>query len=64
MAMAPTLFWHRRDLRLADNTGLHAAVALGPAVTGVVVLDPAILTPPELAADGAGPAVVSGGEPD
>ena len=46
MAPARTLFWHRRDLRLADNTGLHAAAALGPAVTGVYVLDPAILTPP------------------
>ena len=41
-----TLFWHRRDLRLADNTGLKAAAALGPAVTGVYVLDPAIITPP------------------
>jgi len=47
MAPARTLFWHRRDLRLADNTGLQAAVALGPAVTGVYVLDPAIITPPE-----------------
>jgi len=34
------LFWHRRDLRLADNRGLAAAVAATPAVTGVVVLDP------------------------
>ena len=42
-----TLFWHRRDLRLADNTGLQAAAALGPAVTGVYVLDPAIITPPQ-----------------
>ena len=42
-----TLFWHRRDLRLADNTGLKAAAALGPAVTGVYVLDPAIITPPQ-----------------
>jgi deoxyribodipyrimidine photo-lyase len=41
-----TLFWHRRDLRLADNLGLEAAVALGPAVTGVYVLDPALITPP------------------
>ena len=47
MAMTRTLFWHRRDLRLADNTGLQAAVALGPAVTGVYVLDPALITPPE-----------------
>ena len=47
MAMTRTLFWHRRDLRLADNTGLQAAVALGPVVTGVYVLDPALITPPE-----------------
>ena len=47
MASARTLFWHRRDLRLGDNTGLQAAVALGPAVTGVYVLDPAMITPPE-----------------
>ncbi|MGC6482570.1 MAG: FAD-binding domain-containing protein [Synechococcus sp.] len=46
MASARTLFWHRRDLRLGDNSGLQAAVALGPAVTGVYVLDPAIITPP------------------
>jgi deoxyribodipyrimidine photo-lyase len=37
------LFWHRRDLRLADNLGLEAAAAATPAVTGVFVLDPAIL---------------------
>ena len=41
------LFWHRRDLRLADNRGLAAAVAATPALTGVFVLDPALL---ELAA--------------
>ena len=46
MTAPRTLFWHRRDLRLADNTGLHAAAALGPAVTGVYVLDPVILNPP------------------
>ena len=46
MTAPRTLFWHRRDLRLADNTGLQAAAALGPAVTGVYVLDPAILNPP------------------
>ena len=34
------LFWHRRDLRLADNRGLAAALAATPAVTGVVLLDP------------------------
>ncbi|MGB5134442.1 MAG: FAD-binding domain-containing protein [Prochlorococcaceae cyanobacterium] len=37
------LFWHRRDLRLADNLGLAAATSATPAVTGVFVLDPAIL---------------------
>ncbi|MFN9622217.1 MAG: FAD-binding domain-containing protein [Cyanobacteriota bacterium] len=43
------LFWHRRDLRLADNLGLAAAAAATPAVTGVVVLDPALLSSPDLA---------------
>ena len=47
MSSPRTLFWHRRDLRLADNTGLQAAVALGPAVTGVYVLDPLLITPPQ-----------------
>ena len=42
-----TLFWHRRDLRLADNLGLCAAVEISPAVTGVYVLDPQVITPPE-----------------
>jgi len=46
--MAPErwLFWHRRDLRLADNLGLAAAAASTPAVTGVFVLDPSILADP------------------
>jgi deoxyribodipyrimidine photo-lyase len=43
------LFWHRRDLRLADNRGLAAATAATPAVTGVFVLDPAILSEPTMA---------------
>ena len=43
------LFWHRRDLRLADNRGLAAAAASTPAVTGVFVLDPAILSEPTMA---------------
>ena len=43
------LFWHRRDLRLADNLGLAAAAAATPAVTGVFVLDPGLLTAPHLA---------------
>jgi deoxyribodipyrimidine photo-lyase len=49
--MAPDrwLFWHRRDLRLADNLGLATAAAATPALTGVFVLDPAILEGPDLA---------------
>jgi deoxyribodipyrimidine photo-lyase len=49
--MAPPrwLFWHRRDLRLADNLGLAAAAAATPAVTGVFVLDPGLLSAPDLA---------------
>ncbi|MDA0216236.1 MAG: deoxyribodipyrimidine photo-lyase, partial [Cyanobacteria bacterium] len=43
------LFWHRRDLRLADNRGLAAAAAATPAVTGVFVLDTAILSEPTMA---------------
>ncbi len=43
------LFWHRRDLRLADNLGLAAAAASTPALTGVFVLDPAILGAADIA---------------
>ena len=43
------LFWHRRDLRLSDNKGLAAAAAATTAVTGVFVLDPAILSDPSMA---------------
>jgi deoxyribodipyrimidine photo-lyase len=50
MASPPRwLFWHRRDLRLADNLGLAAAAASTPALTGVFVLDPALLAAPDLA---------------
>ena len=41
------LYWHRRDLRLADNLGLMAAAEISPAVTGLYVLDPQLLNPPE-----------------
>ena len=47
MAASRVLFWHRRDLRLADNLGLQVAVEISPAVTGVYVLDPALIHPPE-----------------
>lgn len=37
------LFWHRRDLRLADNLGLAAARQHSSKLLGVFCLDPAIL---------------------
>ena len=46
------LFWHRRDLRVADNVGLARAVADGPVVP-VFVLDSEVLEhagPPRVAA--------------
>ena len=46
MPTSRVLFWHRRDLRLADNLGLVAAAQISPAVTGVYVLDPAVINPP------------------
>ncbi|MFM8976090.1 MAG: deoxyribodipyrimidine photo-lyase, partial [Vulcanococcus sp.] len=49
MAAERWLFWHRRDLRLADNLGLAAAAVATPAVTGVFVLDPAILGSTDMA---------------
>ena len=43
------LVWHRRDLRLADNLAVARAAAASPAVTGVFVLDPAILGAADMA---------------
>ena len=40
----PTLFWFRRDLRIADQPALAAAAAEGP-VVGVFVIDPALWGP-------------------
>ncbi|MFQ4141739.1 deoxyribodipyrimidine photo-lyase, 8-HDF type [Chlorogloeopsis sp. ULAP02] len=37
------LFWHRRDLRISDNTGLAAAQRRSAKVVGVFCLDPNIL---------------------
>ncbi|HCF30679.1 MAG TPA: deoxyribodipyrimidine photolyase [Cyanobacteria bacterium UBA11049] len=37
------LFWHRRDLRISDNTGLAAARSQTQKVVGVFCLDPNIL---------------------
>ncbi|MEM8789588.1 MAG: deoxyribodipyrimidine photo-lyase [Pseudomonadota bacterium] len=36
----PKLFWFRRDLRLEDNPGLHAAAETGGPVIPVFILDP------------------------
>lgn len=43
------LFWHRRDLRIADNTGLAAAREHTPKVVGVFCLDPNILQRDDIA---------------
>lgn len=43
------LFWHRRDLRIADNLGLAAARQRTAKVVGVFCLDPGILKPDEVA---------------
>ncbi len=41
-----SIWWIRRDLRLADNLALFAAAAEGHAVVPVFVLDPAVLDSP------------------
>ena len=43
------LFWHRRDLRLSDNLGLHAAFQQSPKVIGVFCLDPYLLNAEDIA---------------
>jgi deoxyribodipyrimidine photo-lyase len=40
------LWWIRRDLRLADNPALAAALAAAPVIIPVFVLDPALLNSP------------------
>ncbi len=42
--MAATIFWFRRDLRLADNPALAAAAAAGP-VLGAFIVDPMLWKP-------------------
>ncbi|MBW4671253.1 MAG: deoxyribodipyrimidine photo-lyase [Cyanomargarita calcarea GSE-NOS-MK-12-04C] len=44
------LFWHRRDLRISDNTGLCAARERSAKVVGVFCLDPNILQRDDVAA--------------
>ncbi len=48
------LFWHRRDLRIADNAGLAAARERSSKLVGIFCLDPNILN-----ADNVAPARVS-----
>ncbi|MEA5557790.1 FAD-binding domain-containing protein [Nodularia spumigena] len=43
------LFWHRRDLRISDNTGLVAARGRSAKVVGVFCLDPQILSRDDVA---------------
>ncbi len=43
------LFWHRRDLRITDNTGLAAAQQLSSQIVGVFCLDPNILERDDIA---------------
>ncbi|MBD2295476.1 deoxyribodipyrimidine photo-lyase [Anabaena sphaerica FACHB-251] len=43
------LFWHRRDLRISDNTGLAAARKQTAKVVGVFCLDPGILERDDIA---------------
>ncbi len=44
------LFWHRRDLRISDNTGIAAALQKTRKVVGVFCLDPNILKGDDVAA--------------
>ncbi len=44
------LFWHRRDLRISDNTGIAAALEKTSKVVGVFCLDPNILKGDDVAA--------------
>lgn len=46
-----TVFWFRRDLRLDDNAGLHAALKTGGPVLPLFVFDPDILDKLENKAD-------------
>ncbi|MBD2571391.1 FAD-binding domain-containing protein [Anabaena lutea] len=43
------LFWHRRDLRISDNTGLAAARERSAKLVGVFCLDPDILQRDDIA---------------
>lgn len=49
--MKVALFWHRRDLRLHDNTGLYEALNSGLPVVPIFIFDKNILDPLEDKAD-------------
>ncbi len=46
--MNPVIWWVRRDLRLADNQALAAALLHSAQVVPVFVLDPVLLAAPDL----------------
>lgn len=53
------LFWHRRDLRIADNLGLAAAIQSGKAVVGIFCWDPEIFNRDSIAPASANYALAS-----
>lgn len=42
--MEKALFWHRRDLRIEDNAGLHKALTSGVEIQPIFIFDEAILS--------------------
>ena len=46
--MSIAIWWVRRDLRLVDNQALHAATRYAEQVIPVFVLDPQLLSAPDL----------------
>jgi deoxyribodipyrimidine photo-lyase len=50
MGQRTVIHWFRRDLRLADNTALAAALATGARVVPLFVFDPAIVRSPRTGA--------------
>ncbi|MBZ0284296.1 MAG: DNA photolyase family protein [Anaerolineae bacterium] len=45
---SPIIHWFRRDLRLTDNTALHAANETGAPIIPVFIFDPAIIESPQI----------------
>jgi len=43
MPQKPTIFWHRRDLRITDNAGLYRALKAGGPVLPIFIFDKEIL---------------------